>query len=196
VQLQRARQAEQQLDRMAERTAGPSPELEEQLREQATAQRALSGRADALRQQATQVARQLPIPTPGLERGTAKAASQAGRAEEALRDADAMSGEGAMQSAEDGIQEALQALRDASRAMRGMGKKGEGSPSAGEDDDGAAHGGPSGEQDSRGEIRIPAPEEFETNEAYRRALLEAQKQAVPQQYRALNRRYYEELVRQ
>ena len=46
------------------------------------------------------------------------------------------------------------------------------------------------------EMSIPAPEEFETPEAYRKALLEGMQGAVPEAYRATNRRYYEELVRQ
>ena len=46
------------------------------------------------------------------------------------------------------------------------------------------------------QIEIPAPESFQTPEAYRRALLEGMEAEVPDEYRALKQRYYEELVRQ
>jgi len=62
--------------------------------------------------------------------------------------------------------------------------------------DGEGQGG--GQQPSPGDqrIEIPAPEDFQTPEAYRRALLEGMAGDVPEEYRALKRRYYEELVRQ
>jgi hypothetical protein len=53
-----------------------------------------------------------------------------------------------------------------------------------------------GEQYSTQEIQIPSPEEFQTPEEYRRALLEGMEADVPEEYEALKKRYYEELVRQ
>ncbi len=50
--------------------------------------------------------------------------------------------------------------------------------------------------ESTHEVAIPAPEEFRTPEAYRRALLEGMQGDVPDEYEALKKRYYEELVRQ
>ena len=43
---------------------------------------------------------------------------------------------------------------------------------------------------------LPKPDAFQTPEAYRKALLEGMQGAVPEEYKSLNRRYYEELVRQ
>ena len=43
---------------------------------------------------------------------------------------------------------------------------------------------------------IPAPELFKTPEEYRQALLEGMAGAVPEEFKALKRRFYEDLVRQ
>ena len=43
---------------------------------------------------------------------------------------------------------------------------------------------------------IPAPELFKTPEAYRQALLEGMAGSVPEEFKALKRRFYEDLVRQ
>ena len=45
-------------------------------------------------------------------------------------------------------------------------------------------------------MQIPGREEFRTPEEYRRALLEGMQGEVPEEYRAMKRRYYEELVHQ
>jgi hypothetical protein len=45
-------------------------------------------------------------------------------------------------------------------------------------------------------VELPAPELFQTPEAYRRALLEGMSGEVPEEFEALKKRYYEELVRQ
>jgi hypothetical protein len=47
-----------------------------------------------------------------------------------------------------------------------------------------------------GELEIPGREEFRTPEEYRRALLRGMEGEVPDEYRALKKRYYEELVHQ
>ena len=46
------------------------------------------------------------------------------------------------------------------------------------------------------DFTLPVPEDFQTPEEYRRALLEGMEADVPEEYRALNQRYFEELVRQ
>ena len=46
------------------------------------------------------------------------------------------------------------------------------------------------------DFTLPVPEDFQTPEEYRRALLEGMEADVPEEYRELNQRYFEELVRQ
>ena len=43
---------------------------------------------------------------------------------------------------------------------------------------------------------LPAPEEFRTPEEYREALLQGMEADVPDEFQALKKRYYEELVHQ
>ena len=76
------------------------------------------------------------------------------------------------------------------RSMQQMGQQREGQ-SGGQGDD---QGGES--RTDRGRVEIPAPEEFQTPEAYRRALLEGMSAEVPDEFEALKRRYYEDLVKQ
>ena len=53
-----------------------------------------------------------------------------------------------------------------------------------------------GETHAGGEPDIPAPELFQTAEAYREALLEGMAGDVPKEFETLKRRFYEDLVRQ
>ena len=45
-------------------------------------------------------------------------------------------------------------------------------------------------------MELPDPEDFQTPEEYRRALLEGMRGDVPDEFEALKKRYFEELVRQ
>ena len=78
-------------------------------------------------------------------------------------------------------QEAREQLRDEAQQMR-EGNTGQ------QPDNGSSSGTRAAE--------LPAPEEFRTPEEYRRALLEGMEGEVPEEYRAMKRRYYEELVLQ
>ena len=53
-----------------------------------------------------------------------------------------------------------------------------------------------GDSPSTVEPEIPAPELFKTAEDYRRALLEGMAGEVPEEFQALKKRFYEDLVRQ
>jgi hypothetical protein len=50
--------------------------------------------------------------------------------------------------------------------------------------------------DHRQDLEIPGREAFQTPEEYRRALLEGMEGEVPEEYRAMKKRYFEELVSQ
>ena len=45
-------------------------------------------------------------------------------------------------------------------------------------------------------FQLPPPEEFQSPEEYRRALIEGMQADVPDEFRSLKKRYYEELVQQ
>jgi hypothetical protein len=134
---------------------------------------------------------------PGLEAGTKTAAEQGKRAADAMQDGDAMSAEGGARAAEAGLEEAQRALEQAKQDMQSMARESRGQ-SSGKDKKGEGDqpkdGDDGGAED--GEIALPTPESFRTPEEYRKALLEGMEGDVPEEYKALNRRYYEELVRQ
>ena len=107
-----------------------------------------------------------------------------------------MSGEGHQRDATQRIGEARDALQremqqyqqmqQQTQQMQGQQQGGQGNE-GGEDQDRQARDRP---------FEIPAPEAFETPEQYRRQLLEGMEGDVPDEFEALKRRYYEELVRQ
>ncbi|MCB9762859.1 MAG: DUF4175 family protein [Alphaproteobacteria bacterium] len=144
---------------------------------------------------ANQLAGQLPMGAPGLVESLEGAEREMTRAERALDQARAVEAEGAEEAAADRVRQALEALAQAAAAMEEMQEQMDGGQP---DQDGA--GGGDGEDDQRhpptGEVALPDPEEFATPEEYREALLRGMQAEVPEQYEALKRRYYEELVRQ
>lgn len=181
------------LDKLQRQQA--SPELQRALEQLADQQQQINERAEQVSKDAQGVARSLPMKAPGLQKGAEQAAEESGRATQAMRDGDPMSAAGGQQATEDGIQEARDALKQAEQTMQSMAKgsgqggaSGDGEP--GEDQSGNGQGPP------MGEMTLPAPEQFQTPEAYRRALMEGMQGEVPEQYKSSNLRYYEELVRQ
>lgn len=195
----------QLLEQMAQRQANTSPALQRALQQMAAEQSQLAERADAAAKGAKDVAGNLPMDAPGLQEGTERGAEQAERASEAMREGDAMSAEGGQRGAEDGFREALDAMAEAERNLRQMqqasqggsgDQKGQGQPGDGESDGQREGEGSDGMENAGDQMSLPAPEAFQTPEAYRRALLEGMEGEVPEEYKSLNRRYYEELVRQ
>jgi len=180
------------LEKMQSEQQRTSPALQQELERLAAQQQQIEQRAGEAADAASKMAPTLPMKAPGLREGAERGAEQAGRAAEAMREGDAMSAEGGQRAAEDAFREAREALDQARQTMQSMQEaasgEGEGQPRD-----------PNGEQEGMGEdqqVALPAPEEFQTPEAYRAALLEGMSGAVPEEYESLNQRYYEELVRQ
>jgi hypothetical protein len=131
-----------------------------------------------------------------LERAE-EAMDQAGRQ---MGEGNPMSAEGQQRQAGQRIQDARDGLRDAMERERRMqqqmtrgGQGGEERPD--QSDQGQREGSQS--RNTEGErVEIPKPEWFATPEEYRRALLEGMEGEVPEEYRALKKRYFEELVQQ
>lgn len=198
-QAQRATDAAvEKLQELAAAQSGGSPELADELRTLAGDQAELADRAQKVSDHARKVARSLPADASELEQAAQEGAEEAQRGADALQDGDAMGASGAQSGAQSAFERAQDALQQAMQDMAEMNQAGAGGQ-GGEDGQkpGEPKGGPQG-QDGAGhqEVSIPAPEEFETPEAYRKALLEGMQGVVPEAYRATNRRYYEELVRQ
>ena len=84
-------------------------------------------------------------------------------------------------------------MRQAQQQQRQLQSGGQGGDSGGE-------GQESGQKESNAmsfdSFQLPPPEEFQSPEEYRRALIEGMQADVPDEYRSLKKRYYEELVQQ
>lgn len=194
AELQKVREI---LERMMQRQTAQSPQLQQELQRLAQGQQALHERAQTTQGHAAQVARSLPMKAPGLERGATQGAEQSERAAQAMAEGDPMGAEGGARAAEDGFRQAQDALDQAKENLQQMQQAAQQSGQK-EGKEGEGKDNPSGNDPSTdpGEVVLPAPEEFQTPEAYRDALLRGMAGEVPEEYRGMNRRYYEELVRQ
>jgi len=143
--------------------------------------------------EARAISQELPMGAPGLNESMEGAVREMNRSGMALEQVRAVEAEGAEGAAADHIRQAIEALSQAAAALQQMQEAmqpsggGEGSDGGGDSEDGP---------NTRQDVEIPAPEEFRTPEEYRQALLEGMQADVPPEFRALKRRYYEELVRQ
>jgi hypothetical protein len=170
-----------------------SPEGIEGGRELAIEQANLRLETEGVRDLAMSMAEQLPMGAPGLEESIDSAILEMGRGERALGAGRALEAVGAEEAAADRLRQAREALDQAAAAMAQMQSAMEGGGS------GYSTGGGDGrEEDSENSmtIELPTPEEFQTPEEYRRALLLGMQGDVPEEFEALKRRYYEDLVSQ
>lgn len=143
---------------------------------------------------ARQLSRQLPVRPQGMDEALQDGRQRMQHAADDLGRGRPMQAEGSqamaadrLREAQDALDRALEQMRQQQQQMR-RGQRGE----------------DSGQQRDRGErdnqpftsMEIPGREEFQTPEEYRRALLEGMEGDVPEEYRSLKKRYYEELVHQ
>ncbi len=161
-------------------------------------QDALQQRTTAAKDEARDLMRQLPMDAPGLVEGLERADTEMQQAEQTLPMGYAQEAEGSIRSAIQGLEEAIEALQDAMQDAQDMSDMSECEDCGGGQAAGQDKGGKGGDKEQRRppRIEIPTPEEFRTPEAYRQALLEGMQAEIPPQYEALERRYYEDLVRQ
>ena len=129
----------------------------------------------------------------GLEQRHGRSGSGDGAVQDSLLQARTVEAEGAEGAAADRLRQAQEALEQAAAAMAQMQQAMQGQGRGG--DRAQAQRGDEEERNQE-PIEIPAPEEFQSPEEYRRALLEGMQGEVPGEFEALKRRYYEELVRQ
>ena len=182
------------LQAMEEREAGRSPEQQAVAQKLAQDQQKLEQRQQALGEELKRVEQALPTGDGSASEAMEGASGAMQRAEQALEQGDGVGGEGHQRYAAEQIGAARQILQqqqeEARQMQQAMGRRGQG------DGKGKNNGGSNGAAQPSQSIEIPAPESFQTPEAYRRALLEGMRGEVPEEYEALKRRYYEDLVRQ
>ena len=116
-----------------------------------------------------------------------------GRAHDALDLGEAIPGEGHQRRAIDLVRETAEHLQQSMEKQSQMQQSMAAMRGEQRGENGDEHG---DSQTTATEPEIPAPELFKTAEAYREALLEGMAGEVPEEFEALKKRFYEDLVRQ
>jgi hypothetical protein len=180
------------LRQLLEKPVQNNPEVQAAARALSQEQGAMKDRQRELAQEVQTIENAMPTGTGEAQDAMSEAGESMERAQNALEMGSVMVGEGHQRHASDQINETRQHLQQAmqqqqqmKRMMRQM--NGE----EGGDQTGAESEGMTMEQPE-----IPAPELFKTPEAYREALLKGMSGNVPEEFKALKRRFYEDLVRQ
>jgi len=191
VRLARIQALLRQLESQQRQMDPSDRERAEQIEQQ---QRDLENQLQRATQEAEQLARESPVRPEGMSEALDEAGDRMSDAGEELGGGRAMEAEGSQGVAAERIRDARESLRRAMEQAQQQASQMQ--PSDGQQgqqprDDGKGDG-----MNNLGELEIPTREEFRTPEEYRRALLEGMAGEVPDEYRALKKRYYEELVRQ
>jgi len=183
------------LAQLAENATMDDPRLQQLAREMTRRQEEIRQNQEQLQNKVTALERALPTGDGSAGDSMERASDAMKRADSALQDGQALRGEGHQRDAAAGVGNAKRELerqwgeyQQMQQTMRQM--QGEQSGEGSQDGSGQA------QASNRDRIEIPAPESFQTPEEYRRALLQGMEGEVPEEYRALKKRYYEELVRQ
>jgi Domain of unknown function (DUF4175) len=183
----------EKLDRLQ---AKESPALQRLAQQLSTEQEELRQRGESLGTEVDTLERNMPTGDGSASKAMQQAGGAMERAEQSMQYGEALEGEGHQRDAAGRVQAAREALQrqqeEASAMQQAMQQMRENEGQGGQPDK------PNGQQgaSTRSEVVIPAPEAFQTPEAYRRALLEGMEGDVPDEFQALKRRYYQELVNQ
>ena len=180
------------LDALQTEPADSNPDL-------ADATRALSERQAILSEAQRELAAEVQLVENALPVASGEAGASMGQAGEEMEQAQgavemgyAMSAEGHQRRAVDKVRETQEHLQQAMEKQSQMQQ----SMAQMRGERGGEAGDQHGDGPSTSEPDIPAPELFQTAEAYREALLEGMAGEVPKEFETLKRRFYEDLVRQ
>ena len=191
-QLRRVQQTLGELERASLRS---DPEVRGAVMSLESPQRALVQELSSLQAEVQKVMEQYPVRPDGLEENVDAAKMRMEDARAALGEGRALEAEGAQGMTLSHLQRAREALEQAVEQAARESSEGSGSRSQGQDQGGEGRGGDEIAQPTQ-EMGIPTREDFQSPEAYRDALLRGMEGEVPAQYRALKKRYFEELVHQ
>lgn len=184
------------LDALDRRTQQGNPGLAKALGQKVATQDGLREDTEKTQPVAAELAGKLPGGAPGLEENLDAAVREMAKAEDALVEGLPLAAEGAEEAAADRIRLALEALQQPAAASAQMGAEmGASSEGQGGDPDGSGSGEAFGGEPNP-IMELPEPERDVDIARYRRELMQGMEGDVPDEYEALKRRYYEELVRQ
>jgi hypothetical protein len=171
-----------------------SQKEQQQLQQLAQKQDALEKKSGQLQRKLSELSQQAPVFPPsaagelGEARGhMAQATDQLGESRNPQR------GHGEQQLALDALSRFQKGLEEAAKKGGQGGGQGFPFPFADSSGEGSQEG--DGRESSREKVKIPGAEAHRVPEEFRRDLLEAMKQGVPERYRGDVQRYYEELVK-
>ncbi|MEC8425581.1 MAG: hypothetical protein VX000_17465, partial [Myxococcota bacterium] len=192
------------LEQLARSAQTEPAAVQQAAQEMADRQAELEQRAETLQRDVRRVEQAMPSADGRSSQAMQEAGDAMERAGDALEAGRGMQGQGHQLDAASRVREAReqldrqmrnhQQMQQSVQRMQGRdGPSGEGQ--GGGEGDGSQRKPGEGDGEERG-VELPLAEEFQTPEAYRRALLEGMESDVPDEYEALKRRYYEELVRQ
>lgn len=198
--LQQLDAIEALLDQLEQSEGQMDPATREQAKALEERQRQLQQRAQEAMEQGRSLERQFPVRPQGMREALDDANQRMQQASDDLQQGQAMQAEGSQGMAAERLKDAARSLREAreqsARQMQEMRQGSGGGGQQGEDQQGGQQNdGHEGFQ-SRDDLEIPGREAFQTPEEYRRALLEGMEGEVPEEYRAMKKRYFEELVSQ
>ena len=172
---------------------GQSQQLEDAARSLSQRQEQLGERGEALSKKVRAVEQQMPTGDGSAQRAMERAGESMDNAERSLQQGRAMPAEGYGRNASDELAAAADALREEQEAREQLRAESqemrEGNMEQGQQKE-------SGNSSAMESTELPAPEEFRTPEEYREALLQGMEADVPDEFQALKKRYYEELVHQ
>lgn len=184
------------LEQLRRRDEAGDPTLRQQVRALEAEQRAMEGELADAQSDARRVAQSMQVTPRNLEPSLQAAGERMGQAGDQLGRGDGVQAQGSQGAASQHIRDAIRDLQKAQESAQRQQQSGSGGGSEGGEQQQAQddQSGADGPSEGRGEL--PEPEDFRTPEAYRQALLQGMEGEVPEEYRALKRRYYEELVHQ
>jgi hypothetical protein len=180
------------LDALQTSPADSSPELADATRALSDRQAILSEAQRELSAEVEVIENALPVASGEAGKSMKLAGEQMSRAQGAVEMGLAMPAEGHQRRAVDKVRETQEHLQQAMEKQSQMQQ----SMAQMRGERGGQGGERTGETHAGGEPDIPAPELFQTAEAYREALLEGMAGDVPKEFETLKRRFYEDLVRQ
>jgi hypothetical protein len=186
------------LEQLRRVDASGSQASRQQLQELRQQQQQLESDLATASEDAEEFIQQMWVQPQGMMESLESGESRMDQAGAELQQAQAMQAQGSQDAAERHVRDAIEALQQAMQQQASQGG-GEGEGGGGEPTEGEPNG-PGDEEDGENmrpiDLELPEPEEFRTPEEYRRALLDGMAGDVPAEFRALKKRYYEELVHQ
>lgn len=189
---------EQLLEQLEKQESSPQTSAQSQQLQQQ--QQELEKRLESAKQAAGEMMKDFPTNPRDMGEQLDQAGERMKEAGEDLGQGKPMQAQGSQGAAADRIKEARESLEKAmeqaqqqQQQQQGQGKS-SGKEPGGEDKPGDKKG--RGSDNDRPRVDIPGAEEFRTPEEYRKALLEGMEGEVPDEFEAMKKRYFEELVRQ